>query len=448
MGVSEVRALSSITFTPLSVSRRPVRRRLLATLAGVLAGVLAIPAAPVAAAVQPDDDPAVISTWNDIAARTLVADTGKLGPIPFFYMGVVHAAMYDAVNGVHRRYRPYLTKAHAPRGASAQAAAVAAAHQVLVTYSPAARATLDTAYAASLDGLPDGRSKAAGVQYGTRVADNLIAARVHDGRDAHVEFTQPPAPGVWRPTPPALAPMIGPEFALVTPLLLRSGSQFGDPGPPPSLTSAAYTRDFNEVKALGSLTSTERTTEQTATALFYSGNAIIQFNAALRDQVVIRRLDISEAARMFAAVDMSAADTFISVWYTKLKYGFWRPDTAITLADTDGNPATVADPAWRPMVPDPAYPEFVSGYSAQAGSFTRSLARSVGTRHLQATLISTAVPGASRGYDSGSALRADVVNGRMWLGVHFRSADEVGSRMGQRIGDWVLDHYFQPVGRH
>jgi hypothetical protein len=391
-----------------------------------------------------DRDPSVVSEWNQIAATTLLADTAKPSPVPFLYMGFVHAAIYDAVMGVYRRYEPYSYWPRAPHRASARAAAVAAAHQVLVTYSPAAQASLDAAYSASLAKLPDGRSKTDGVAYGTRVADHLIALRANDGRNAPITFTQPPAPGVWRPTPPALAPMIAPWAGAVTPLMVASGAQFGDPGPPPALTSATYTRDFNEVKALGSATSTVRTADQTATALFYSGNAIAQFNAALRDQVLVRHLDIVKAARLFAAVDMSAADTFISVWYAKLKYGFWRPDTAISLADTDGKPATTADPTWTPLRPDPAYPEYVSGYSAQAGSLTVALARAVHSHRLRATLISTAVPG-TRNYDSGAALRTDVVNGRMWLGVHFRTADEVGSRMGQQVAGWALDHYFRPV---
>jgi hypothetical protein len=391
-----------------------------------------------------DRDPSVVSEWNQIAATTLIADTTKPGPVPFLYMGFVHAAMYDAVMGVYRRYEPYSYWPRAPHRASARAAAVAAAHQVLVTYSPTAQASLDAAYSASLARLPDGRSKTDGVAYGTRVADHLIALRANDGRNAPITFTQPPAPGVWRPTPPAFAPMIAPWAGAVTPLMVASGAQFGDPGPPPALTSATYTRDFNEVKALGSATSTMRTADQTATALFYSGNAIAQFNAALRDQVLVRHLDIVKAARLFAAVDMSAADTFISVWYAKLKYGFWRPDTAINLADTDGNPATTADPTWTPLRPDPAYPDYVSGYSAQAGSLTVALARTVHSHRLRATLISTAVPG-TRNYDSGAALRTDVVNGRMWLGIHFRTADEVGSRMGQQVAGWALDHYFRPV---
>lgn len=377
---------------------------------------------------------------------TFTGDTTKTAPEAFLYMGLVQAAVYDAVVGVHRRYEPYRFQARAPHGTSARAAVVAAAHQVLVTYSPYARARLDAAYTASLAQLPDGPSKAAGVRFGTRVADNLIVLRANDGRNAPIFFTRPPAPGVWRPTPPALAPMAAPWLGAVTPLLVRRATQFGDPGPPPALDSARYTRDFDEVKALGSATSAQRTAEQTATALFYSGNATVQFNAALRDQVTVRHLNLVDAARMFAAVDMSAADTLISVWYSKLRYGFWRPDTAITLADTDNNPATTADPAWTPLVPDPPYPDHVSGYSGQVGSFTRSLSRALHTRHLRATLISTAVPGAVRHYDSGAVLRADVVNARMWLGIHFRTADELGSEMGQRIADWALDHYFAPLG--
>jgi hypothetical protein len=148
---------------------------------------------------------------------------------------------------------------------------------------------------------------------------------------------------------------------------------------------------------------------------------------------------------MFAAVDMSGADTLISVWHCKLLYGFWRPDTAIQLADTDSNPATIVDPTWTPLRPDPAYPEYVSGYNGQAGSFTVSLGEALRTSRLNVTLPSTAVPGVFRHYDSGAALREDVVNGRMWLGIHFRTADELGRRMGERVARWALAHYFKPV---
>jgi hypothetical protein len=148
---------------------------------------------------------------------------------------------------------------------------------------------------------------------------------------------------------------------------------------------------------------------------------------------------------MFAAVDMSEADAIITVWRAKYDYGFWRPITAIQLADTDGNPATTADAKWTPLLATPPYPDYVSGYSGLTGGFTQALADALGTRHLQLTLISTAVPGAVRIYDSGAALRNDVVNARIWLGIHFRFADTRGIRVGRRVAAWALGHYFGPA---
>ena len=234
-------------------------------------------------------DPAEIANWNAIAVSTLVGDTSKQGPETFLYMGFVQAAVYNAVVGVEGGYKPYDFHARAPHGTSSQAAAVAAAHKVLVTYSPYATATLDAAYATSLLAIPDGWAKDAGVQFGTLAADTLIQQRANDGRNAPVFFTTPPAPGVWRPTPPPLLPMADPWLGGVTPLLVHSAVQFGPPGPPPALTSWRYTRDFNEVKDIGGAVSTMRTDAQTATARFFSGNAMVQYNAALRDQVAVRR---------------------------------------------------------------------------------------------------------------------------------------------------------------
>lgn len=429
--------------------RTASRRRLVACTAVLLVTFLGAASTATAATTASIADPTVISDWNALAIGTFSADPKKVPQETPLYMGFVQAAVYDAVVGIDRRYEPYRFDARAPRGTSAQAAAVAAAHKVLVTYSPYATANLDAAYATSLAQIPDGKAKTRGIVFGTLAADNLITMRTNDGRNAPVLFTQPPAPGVWRPTPPAFLPMAVPWMGSVTPLLLRSGAQFGEPGPPPALTSSRYTRDFAEVKALGSATSTLRTPEQTSTALFFSGNAAAQFNAALRDQVAVRHPDIVDAARMFAAVDMSEADAIISVWHAKYLYGFWRPITAIQLADTDGNPATTADPNWTPLLTTPNYPDYVSGYSGLTGAFTRGLADALDTSHLQLTLTSTSVPGAVRHYDSGSSLRNDVVDARVWLGIHFRSADTGGVDMGQRVADWALDHYFGEQGhRH
>jgi hypothetical protein len=399
------------------------------------------------------DGAAVISEWNEIAQKTFLADTTKAVPENFLYMGFVQVAVYNAVVGIEGRYQPYRFPSKAPQGASSQAGAVAAAHKVLLEYSPDAQhADLDTAYAASLAKIPDGDAETRGVAFGELAADTLIRQRADDGRNASIKFTQEPAPGVWRPTPapttpPNLSPFAVPWLGSVTPLLVESSDQFGEPGPPPELTSAQYTEEFNEVKALGSLNSTQRTTEQTETAKFYSGNGLVQFNMALRDQVIVRKLDIVNAARMFAAVDISLADAIISIWHSKYVYPFWRPITAIQLAETDGNPATAADPGWQPMLATPPYPDYVSGYSGLIGAFTRALGETLHTDKLQLTFASTAVPNVTRFYDSEKAVCQEVVDARVWLGIHFRTADVRGARMGQQVADWALDHYFRPASQ-
>jgi hypothetical protein len=428
--------------------RSRIRSWLAACAAALLLSTLAagVATAAPAATTTSADDPTVITDWNALAMTTLAGDTTKQGPETALYMGFVQAAVYNAVVGIEGRYAPYRFHARAPRGASTQAAAVAAAHKVLVTYSPYAQATLDTARAASLAQIPDGKAKTRGIAFGSHAAEHLVKLRAHDGRNAAIEFTQPPAPGVWRPTPPGMAPMVHPWMGFVTPLLVRRASQFAAPDPP-ALTSAHYTRDFAEVKAVGSASSTVRTPAQTDTARFYSGNAVVQFNAALRDQVAVRHLDIVEAARMFAAIDMSLGDAVITVWYAKYRHGYWRPITAINLADTDGNPATIPDASWVPLIASPAYPEYPSGYVSLAAVTSHGLAEVLATRHLRLTLISTAVPGVTRQYDSGPELRRDVVDARVWLGIHFRFADTAASDLGVRLADWTVDHYFQPVRR-
>jgi hypothetical protein len=391
-------------------------------------------------------DPTAIADWNALAMTTVIADPTKLAPDVFIYTGFVQAAVYDAVVGIAGRYKPYVYHRQGPRDASVQAAAVAAAHQILVTYSPYATATLDQAYANSLNSIPDGDAKTEGVQFGTDVANNLIDLRSDDGRNAPIFYTKPPAPGVWRPTPPGFVPMLDPWFGYITPMLVHSANQFAPP-PPPTITSAVYTRDFNEVKAYGSLNSTDRTADQKATAIFFSGNAIVQYNTTLRDQMTARHLDIVDTARMYAATNLSAMDALMTVWRAKLIYGLWRPITAINLADTDGNPDTAADPAWLPLATTPAYPEYPSGYNVVTAAFLGGLAELFDTDTLHLNLISTAVPGVVRHYETGAEVRADVVDARVWLGFHYRFSDIVSRDLGLELVHWTLTHYFQPIGR-
>ena len=428
--------------------RRWVGLPIVVCLLVALAGVSAEPATASSRPNHAVSDGSAVRDWNSITMAALAADTTRPVQVSFLYTAFVNAAMYDAVVGVDGRYEPYLLRTRAPRGTSDVAAAVTAAHEVLLTYIPAQAASLDAHYASSLAAVPDGPGKTRGIAYGLLAARTLIASRVGDGRDAPVLFTQPPAPGVWRPTPPAGAPMAVPWLGAIRPLMLRSGSQFGEPGPPPALTSSRYTRDFRETKAYGSVTSTARSPEQTATALFFSGNAYVQYLTALLDQVSERGLDLVHAARLFAGVTMATSDALVSIWHAKYLYGFWRPVTAIREADTDGNPATTADPAWTPLLATPPYPDYVSGYAGVTGAFTTALATVLGSRDLRLHLTSTAVPGTVRSYHSGAVLRGDVVNARIWLGIHFRTSDVAGDRMGRQVARWVLDRYLRPLHHH
>ena len=430
-------------------SRHPWRRRTRASIVALVAALLLMSSGIFSGAVEARarfGDPAAISHWNLIAQQTLLGDVNKKPQEHFLYLAFLNIAMYDAVVTIHGRYEPYALHARRARHASDEAAVAAAAHRILETYSPYAQTTLDAEYAAALASIPSGQAKTTGIARGTLAADTLIALRVGDGRNAAITFDLAPAPGVWRPTTPGVT-MFVPWMGSVKPLVIRSGRQFGEPGPPPAMTSDRYTRDFNEVKRLGGATGSARTDRQTAIARFFSGNAQIQFTGALIDQAQHRHLDIVDAARLFAAVNTSIADALIGVWHAKLLYGLWRPVTAINLADTDGNAATVADPSWLPFLATPPYPDYVSGYSGVTGAFTRSLQKALGTRDLDITLR-TSIPdlaGVTRRYDHASDLNGDVINARIWLGIHFRFADTAGVTMGQRTASYVLEHAFEPL---
>jgi hypothetical protein len=399
------------------------------------------------AASSPLGNPGVIAHWNLVSQATLLGDTTKKPQEHFLYLSFLNIAMYDAVVGIHGRYQPYHFHASPAAGASDEAAVAAAAYRILETYSPYAQLTLDAAYADALAAIPGGQAKTDGIAYGTLAANAIIALRANDGRNANITFAPTPAPGVWRPTPPANLAMFVPWMGSVTPLVTLSGAQFGEPGPPPPMTSKRYTTDYNEVKAMGgnAATGSERTADQTATALFFSGNAQVQYTGALIDQAAMRSLDIVDTARLFAAVNTSIADAIIAIWHAKVHYGFWRPITAINLGDTDGNPATDANASWVPLLTTPPYPDYVSGYAGVTGALTRSLQKALDTGQLNLTLHSTAAAG-TRHFDKAGDLNQTVIDARIWLGIHFRFADTAGVKMGQHVANWVLDHAFLPIG--
>ncbi|WP_432173742.1 vanadium-dependent haloperoxidase [Streptomyces sp. Tue6028] len=393
----------------------------------------------------PADPAAVVREWNAIATDTIKT---SLGPRPSgqvaIWEGFVSVAVYNAVVGIEGGYALYNWHQRGPAKASSQAAAATAAHDILLTYFPVFKERLDTAYADSLAALPAGHTRDQGVDYGKRAAARIIKLREGDGRFADVPFTASPAPGVWRPTPPAFQPFIDTWLARLRPLLLASPQQFR-PGAPPALSSAAYAEDLQELKTMGAKTGSGRSAQQTQTALFYSGNLIEQVQTAVRDHAARHRLGIAETARLFAAVNASATDAVVTAWDAKLHYGTWRPITAIRLADTDGNPATTPDPAWEPLLLTPPHPDYVAGHTTVAAAVARALTGVLGTSDID-LYVPSEVTGTTRFYGSADDLNRDVVDARVWGGVHSRTADVVGCRAGTQVAAWALDRYFQPVG--
>jgi hypothetical protein len=385
---------------------------------------------------------AVIGDWSETAVATVHTDAKRPVPEQLLWYGFVSAAVYNAVVGIEGRYTEYKWDVRGPRHASSEAAAAAAAHGVLSAYFPASQARLDAALAASLAKVPDGKAEDAGVAFGERAAAHLVRLRENDGRGAPVTYDKPPAPGVWRPTLPANAPFAVPWLAKVRPMLVGSPDRFL-PGAPPALTSKTYTKDFAEVKAYGAKNSTQRTAAQTETARFFGDALPVQIQASLRGYASRHGLDIVDAARLLAAAGTATADATITGWNAKLTYGQWRPVTAVQLADTDSNPATAPDPSWLPLLDTPPYPDWVSGHNINDGAFTAVLHRLTGGRI--DLVISSAVTGTSRTYTSAAAYNRDVMDARVWAGLHFRSSDVVANRTGWRIGTWALAHYFKPL---
>ena len=400
-------------------------------------------AQPLHAAPKVPKDPAVIATWDAVAMRTTIA----LGPPAQLYLGIVSAAVYNAVVTIEGRYEPYADQPRTHAHASPEAAAATAAYRVLVTMFPSASAALTTDYRASLANVPFGVGRVHGVRVGEQAAAAILTLREDDGR-GDPSITSPPpgdAPGEWVGTPPAApeAPMAAPWLGYVTPLLIDSCDDFPLDGPD-TLGSADYADDLAEVTALGGTVSATRTSAQTQTAWFFSDNVIRQYQEARGLLAADEGLDIVESARMHALLNMTMADTLICTWKAKREFAFWRPITAIQ---------TTTDPTWAPLAGGtPPYPEYPSGHASLSGPMANGLEYLFpGGFDLE---LRTSIPGASpntppsattiRHYTSGSNLNMDTMNARIWLGIHFRDAMIDANEMGHEISDWAIDHYFQP----
>jgi hypothetical protein len=401
-----------------------------------------------------------VTHWNRIATDTLVAVPGPAGGAPSALqvnLAMPQGAVYDAVNAIEPRHRPYLLGTPFTPTASKDAAAATAAYRVLTSILSTVPATIPfpnraallqnvaNEYAASLAAIPSGTAKDAGVAAGNAAADAMIAARQNDGRFGPSQWGQQVGAGYWQPLidPVTGLPQLDPTpwVGGVRPFLLRSGSQFRTRGPN-ALSSRAWVKDYNEVKALGRADSSVRTDEQTHIAIFWqsAGGPALLWNGVARDLAETRGLDLGDSALLFAMLNLSGADASINAWNDKYYWDFWRPWNAIH--GDDGNPATVPDPTWTALLTAP-YPDHPSGHLSLDGAMLNAMRDFFGKNKMRFGVVSSRFPGETRYYERFSEPLKEITEARIWAGLHYRTADEQAKDLGRNVTRFMEKHYFQ-----
>src|SRR3954467_8066428 len=419
-----------------------------------LGAVLAL-AAPVAA--QANE----VTKWNEIAANTVLAQPpiASGAPAAGVFLATVQGAVYGAANAVNRHGKPYLIDRSFPK-ASLDAAVATAAFRVLDGTFSAQHATFQAAYDASLLAIPDGSSKAQGIEVGRMAADAMLG----QGHFNPVVITCGPGsgPGDWQPLTGASGLLCDPTpwVRNAVPFLVQSADQFRTAGPYP-LNSPAYALDLNEIEGLGSIDSTTRTTEQTHLAAFWQSNPAGNYNGVARRFVDQLSLSTRDSALLFAMIDLNAADAIINTWNDKYHWRFWRPITAIRNADTDGNPDTTKAAGWTPLfdpsldpsiggigpptpppLVTPPYPDHPSGQTAYASATMHAFQSFFGTDDMTFYLTSSRFPGEHQSYDHFSAVVNQVVEARIWAGIHFRNTDVQAANLGREVEAYTHEHQF------
>ena len=417
---------------------------LAATAVAVLSG--ANPAPAMADATKPVSQ---VVQWNRtllVIVRTPGAQPATIHPTRSF--AIMHAAIYDAVNAIDGTHKPYLVRLSASHFASQEAAAAAAAHEVLVKLYPSFRATLDTQFQQALAQLPKG-GQADGINIGNTVADRILALRANDGsNNPPARFVFGNAPGDYQSTPPNFPPQ--PQFtswSRVTPFALEAADQFR-PGGPPKLTSDRYADAFEQVKSLGIAGSTTASADEALTGRFWNGAIQNYWNEIAQTAALAHDLKTAENARLFALLNLSFADGVIAFYDAKYTYNFWRPVTAIRAAATDGNPDTDADPNWLPEVgnttPDPSYPGAHAVISAAGAEVLISFFHK---RHFELDVTSEVLPGVVRSFTSFPAAADEATLSRIFAGVHFLFDLTTGQRLGSDVADFVVDNFLTSRNR-
>jgi membrane-associated phospholipid phosphatase len=399
-----------------------------------------------------------VIAWINTMIDVLRNDAGNVG-LASRTIAMTSAAVYDAVNDIERTAAVFKIDVHAPRWASPQAAASEAAYTVLSALDPSMSSLLNATMAQSLAAVAPGRARDAGIAIGRKVADGILAWRANDGSAASVPYVPGTSPGQWRPTPPTYTDAWGPEWGKVKPFAIASPAAYMPP-PPPALNTSAYASALNQVESLGAANSTTRTASETQAAMFWSydlpsnGTPPAMYDQVAETIALQMHNTLAQNARLFGLVNVAIGDAAIVAWNSKYTYNFWRPITAIQLADTDGNPATVADPTWTPMgftaAPGttnvtPPWPGYVSGHSTFGGAIFTVLADFYGTNDIHFTLRSDELPGITRSYASFSAAALENAMSRVWIGVHFAFDCTEGLAIGDELGNNIYKQIMGPA---
>lgn len=381
----------------------------------------------------------VVTDWNEKAVDA--GYTARQGPPPHSkIVAMVHLAMFEALNSIEPRYKPYRARLPAERDASRDAAAAAAAHYVLVRMYPAQAKEFDSALQTSLAAIADGAPKANGIRLGEQAGAALLAERTQDGAGAPSTYRPHTTPGKYVPT---MLPAV-PSWGAVRPFGLKSGDQFRPAAPHP-LASADWAKDYEEIKRMGAKTGSARSAEQTDIARFWELTGPATWNPIARQLSAAKRIDVMENARLFALVAMATADALIAVFDAKYAYNFWRPVTAIRNGDMHGNDAIERDPAWEPFISTPMHPEYPCAHCITAAAAAGVLEASFGDAIPVVKLTSTTAPGVTRSFVKLSDYVEEVIDARVYDGVHYRTSGRVGAEMGRNIARHTVQNHLVPA---
>ena len=386
----------------------------------------------------------VITDWDEKALLVVTPAATLPGASPYpaqRMMGMVHAAMFDAVNSVERRYRPYLVQLPADRATSKEAAAAAAAAAVLATIDEKTAGEMKVALATYLAPIPDGTPKTDGIKLGEAVAARVVEARTNDGADAPDDYRPRTTPGVYVPTAIPISSM----WPNMKPFAIANPSQFR-PAAPIALESKEWATDYNELKDYGGQTSAKRTAEQTEIARFWLIGPPMAYHPFVRQLATAKQMDVVDSARLMALAAVGLTDAIIAVLDAKYHYNFWRPITAIRNGDIDGNPATDREATWQPIANTPMHPEYPCAHCIQSGSVAGVVKGVLGTADIpEIAVTSPTAPGVTRRWTNMTAFADEIASARIWAGFHYRFSTRVGTEMGYQIGEYVVKNVMQPA---